>query len=125
LGAGVDDFVSADGPLIFDQKIGHYRDVFYGALGYEDVTWQQRTGLFGGESVHSGELTDEERKIKENRIEAMLATIEMRENNNWADPNSVAPDRWPDEHRPEVVPHETGWCARELDSAHEMACGQK
>ena len=55
----------ADDPLVFDEKIGHYRDLSYQVLTDEGLSWTQRTSLFGGETVHYGELSDGERVAKE------------------------------------------------------------
>jgi len=72
------DLVSADGRLVFDEKIGHYKDLSYEALTDEGLSWEARTRLFGGETVHYGELTDRQRKAKEKELAALLAKIDMK-----------------------------------------------
>ena len=44
--------------LIFDTKLGHYKDLSYEALSDKGLPWKERTQLFGGETVHYGGLTD-------------------------------------------------------------------
>ncbi len=63
-------------PLVFDEEIGHYRDLSYEALSDEGLSWEQRTRLFGGETIHYGELTDKERKSKEEELDQLLARID-------------------------------------------------
>ena len=67
----------AEGPLVFDKEIGHYKDLSYEALSDEGLSWEQRTALFGGETVHYGELTDEERNAKEKELETLLARLDV------------------------------------------------
>jgi len=90
LGAWISQVALAGAPLVFDEKIGHYKDLSYEALSDEGLSWEHRTALFGGETVHYGELTDEQRTAKGKELEALLARINTRETNPWADPNLVA-----------------------------------
>ena len=76
----------AEEPLIIDKNTGQYKDLSYDALTDEGLSWQDRTQLFGGETVDYGELTDAERTKKQNELKTLLARIEVRENQNWADP---------------------------------------
>ncbi len=68
----------AEGPLVFDREIGHYKDLSYEALSDEGLSWEQRTALFGGETVHYGELTDEQYAAKQKELEDLLAKIDMK-----------------------------------------------
>ena len=74
-------------PLVIDKEIGQYKNLSYEALTDEGLSWQDRAQLFGGDTVNYGELTIEERTAKENELKTLLARIEVRENQNWADPN--------------------------------------
>ena len=76
----------AEEPLIIDKNTGQYKDLSYDALTDEGLSWQDRTQLFGGETVDYDELTDAERTKKQNELKTLLASIEVRENQNWADP---------------------------------------
>ncbi|KPK48834.1 MAG: hypothetical protein AMK72_05930 [Planctomycetes bacterium SM23_25] len=69
---------SAGGPLVLDKETGHYKDLSYEALSDEGLSWEQRTRLFGGETVHYGGLTDQQRKAKEKELQELLAKIDMR-----------------------------------------------
>ncbi len=75
------------GPLVFDEEIGHYKDLSYDALSDEELSWEERASLFGGETTHYAKLTGDQRKAKQKELKALLATIKMKETNNWADPN--------------------------------------
>jgi len=68
----------AEGPLVFDEKIGHYRDLSFDALSDEGLSREQRTRLFGGETVHYEELTVEERKTETRRLRDLLAKIDRK-----------------------------------------------
>ena len=76
----------AEEPLIIDKNTGQYKDLSYDALTDEGLSCQARTQLFGGETVDYSELTDAERTKKQNELKTLLARIEVRENQNWADP---------------------------------------
>jgi len=65
-------------PLVFDKQIGHYKDLSYEALSDEGLSWEERTCLFGGDTVHYAELTDEQRKAKEKELQELLAKIDMK-----------------------------------------------
>ena len=69
---------SAAGPLVFDKETGHYKDLSYEALSDDGLSWEQRTRLFGGETVHYGKLTDQQRKAKEKQLQELLAKIDMK-----------------------------------------------
>lgn len=70
--------VSSKEPLLFDEEIGHYRDLSYDALTDEGLSWEERTRLFGGETVHYGELTAEQRQAKEKELQNRLEKIDMK-----------------------------------------------
>ena len=72
--------------LVFDTKLGHYKDLSYEALSDKGLPWKERTQLFGGDTLHYGGLTDTQRLAKQRELEVLLATIKMRETSNWADP---------------------------------------
>ena len=78
-------FAVEDG-LVFDAKLGHYKDLSYEVLSDKGLPWKERTQLFGGQTVHYGGLTDTQRLSKRRELEVLLATIKMRETSNWADP---------------------------------------
>ena len=77
LGASSADLASADEPLVFDEKIGHYKDLSYEALSDEGLSWKERVKLFGGETVHYAELTDDERTAKEAELAELLRRISI------------------------------------------------
>ena len=79
----------AEEPLIIDKNTGQYKDLSYDALTDKGLSWQDRTQLFGGETVDYDELTDAERTKKQNELKTLLASIEVRENQNWADPKLI------------------------------------
>jgi len=60
--------------LVIDKQTGHYKDLSYEALSDEGLSWEERAKLFGGETVHYGELTDKERAAKK----AELAELQRR-----------------------------------------------
>ena len=64
--------------MVFDKKIGHYKDLSYQALSDEGLSWEERTRLFGGETVHYGPLTAEQRTAKQKELQALLARIDMK-----------------------------------------------
>ena len=72
--------VSAAGadPLVLDKKSGHYKDLSYEALSDEGLSLEQRSWLFGGETVHYGPLTDAQRKAKKKELQALLAKIDVK-----------------------------------------------
>jgi len=72
--------------LVFDAKLGHYKDLSYEELSDKGLPWKERAQLFGGETVHYGELKNMQRLSKRMELEELLATIEMRETSAWADP---------------------------------------
>ena len=76
-------------PLVIDKNTGQYKDLSYDALTDVGLSWQNRTQLFGGETVNYGELTDTERTKKQKELKTLLARIEARENQNWADPKLI------------------------------------
>ena len=43
--------------LVFDAKLGHYKDLSYEALSDKGLPWKERAQLFGGETVQYGDLT--------------------------------------------------------------------
>ena len=76
-------------PLLIDKNTGQYKDLSYDALTDVGLSWQNRTQLFGGETVNYGELKDTERTKKQKELKTLLARIEARENQNWADPKLI------------------------------------
>jgi len=68
---------AAPPPLVLDEEPGHYKDMSCEALSDEGLSWEEKTRLFGGETVHYGPLTDEQRKAKEKELEELLAKIDM------------------------------------------------
>ncbi|MBB74171.1 MAG: hypothetical protein CMJ75_06620 [Planctomycetaceae bacterium] len=69
------EVASADGPLVLDKATGHYKDLSYEALSVEGLSWKERVRLFGGETVHYAELTDEQRAAKEAELAELLRRI--------------------------------------------------
>ena len=65
-------------PMVFDKKIGHYKDMSYEALSDEGLSWEQRTRIFGGETATYGPLTAAERKAKQKELKDLLAKIDMK-----------------------------------------------
>ncbi len=64
-------------PLVFDEKIGCYKDLSYEALTDEGLTRQERMRLFGGETVHYEELTAKQRAAKEIELSLLLPNLNM------------------------------------------------
>ena len=84
-------------PLRIDAETGQYKDLSYAALTDEGLSWEERTRLFGGETVHYGELTDELRKAKQQELNRLLKQIDNKlvakcgaDLRNWL--NLQAPD---------------------------------
>ena len=71
--------------LIYDQKIGQYKDLSYEVLSEKGLTWKERVQLFGGETVHYETLTDRERLDKQKELKELLLAIKIRETSKWAD----------------------------------------
>ena len=61
----------AAGLLTVDPETGQYEDLSYGALTDEGLSWEERTRLFGGETVHYGELTGVQRTTAEGELEGL------------------------------------------------------
>ena len=66
------------GPMVFDKEIGHYKDLSYEALSDEGLSLQERTSLFGGETVHYGELTARQRRARQKELDSLLKKIDMK-----------------------------------------------
>ena len=64
--------------MVFDAEIGHYKDISYEALSDEGLSWEELTRIFGGETVHYGELTGAQRKAKHKELGELLAKIDMK-----------------------------------------------
>jgi len=62
-------------PLVFDAKIGYYKDLSYEALTDKGLSATERARLFGGETVHYGALTAKQRAAKEKELTALLAKL--------------------------------------------------
>ena len=65
-------------PMVFDKKIGHYKDLSYKALSDEGLPWEEKTRLFGGETATYGPLTDAQRKAKQAELKELLAKIDTK-----------------------------------------------
>ncbi len=61
--------------LEIDSKTGQYRDLSYAALTEKGLSAEERTRLFGGETVHYGELTEKERFAARTELADMLGMI--------------------------------------------------
>ena len=72
--------------LVYDAKIGQYKDLSYDALSGKGLTWKARAQLFGGDTVHYESLTDRQRIEKQEELKELLLAIKIRETSNWADP---------------------------------------
>ncbi len=72
--------------LVYDAKIGQYKDLSYDALSEKGLTWKARAQLFGGDTVHYESLTDRQRIEKQKELKELLLAIKIRETSNWADP---------------------------------------
>ena len=86
IGAGADHVAPGAGPLVFNEKTGHYPDLSYQSLSTAGLSWQQRGSLFGGETIHYGPLSDQQRQLRERELAALLVKIQTRETKVWADP---------------------------------------
>ena len=94
-------FAGAAGPLVIDKQTGHYPDLSYEALSDEGLSWEERAKLFGGETVHYRELTDEERAAKEAELAEMqrrmtIANRMLHPNHNTSDDVEKAVRTWLD-----------------------------
>ncbi|MFH1731461.1 MAG: hypothetical protein ABIF82_07405, partial [Planctomycetota bacterium] len=65
-------------PMVFDEKIGHYKDMSYEALSDEGLSWEEKTRLVGGDTATYGPLTAAERKAKQKELKDLLAKIDMK-----------------------------------------------
>ena len=65
-------------PLALDKETGHYKDLSYEALSDEGLSLEQRSWLFGGETIHYGPLTDARRTAKQRELEKLLAKIDVK-----------------------------------------------
>ncbi len=63
-------------PMVMDKETGHYKDMSYEALSDEGLSLEQRSWLFGGETVHYGPLTDAQRTARQRELEDLLAKID-------------------------------------------------
>ena len=77
---------ASDMGLVYDAKIGQYKDLSYDALSEKGLTWKARAQLFGGDTVHYESLTDRQRIEKQKELKELLLAIKIRETSNWADP---------------------------------------
>ena len=68
----------AAGLLTVDPETGQYEDLSYGALTDEGLSWEERTRLFGGETVHYGELTGVQRTTAEGELEGLRKKIDRK-----------------------------------------------
>ena len=65
--------------LIYDLKIGQYKDLSYDALSEKGLAWKERAQLFGGETVHYETLTDRQRLDRQEELKELLLAIKIRE----------------------------------------------
>jgi len=100
LDASSAELASADGPLVLDKETGHYKDLSYEALSDEGLPWEERAKLFGGETVHYGELTDQQRAAKEAELaelrRRMDVTVAVEAEHNHVDRVEKAIHTWLD-----------------------------
>jgi len=89
-------------PMVFDEEIGHYKDMSYEALSDEGLSWEQRTRIFGGETATYGPLTAEQRKARQEELKELLAKIDMKLVNKceadiraWLDAQAAEPLKRP------------------------------
>jgi len=68
---------SAASSLVFDKEIGYYKDLSYDALTGKDLSREEHIRLFGGETVHYGELTAKQRAAKETEISLLLPNLNL------------------------------------------------
>jgi len=65
-------------PMVFDEKIGHYKDMSYEALSDKGLSWEEKTRLFGGKTATYGELTERQREAKQRELRQLLAKIDTK-----------------------------------------------
>ena len=70
--------MSAEAALVIDKETGQYKDLSYKALSEESLSWEERTRLFGGETVHYGELTAKQRQAKQKELDSLLKKIDTK-----------------------------------------------
>ena len=66
-------------PLVIDNGTGHYKDLSYNKLNDAKLSWKARTKLFGGETVHYPELSEDQRTRKEAELKELLRRIGVAE----------------------------------------------
>ena len=66
--------IAVAAPLEIDPNTGQYRDLSYAALAEEGLSPEERTRLFGGETIHYGELIDGERTAAQRTAELAALT---------------------------------------------------
>ncbi len=76
--AKTDASEQADSVIIYDGELGVYNDLSYDKLSEDGLSWEERTRLFGGETVHYGELTAKERRAKKKELQSLPAKIDMK-----------------------------------------------
>ena len=76
---------ASENGLVYDMKIGQYKDLSYEALSEKGLTWKERAQLFGGETVHYEALNHSQRLEKQEELNELLLAIKIRETSNWAD----------------------------------------
>jgi len=90
--------------LVIDKETGQYKDLSYEALSDEGLSWEERTRLFGGETVHYGELTDEQRKAREKELDELLAKIDT----NLVNQCEINIRQWLDQQAKDLPPAYSG-----------------
>ena len=66
-------------PLVIDNGTGHYKDLSYNKINDEKLSWQARTKLFGGETVHYPEMSEDQRAGKEAELKELLRRMSVAE----------------------------------------------
>ena len=69
--------LKVDAQLVIDEKTGQYKDLSYSALTEAGLSREERTRLFGGETVHYHELTHAQRKAKKLELDGLLKKIDV------------------------------------------------
>ncbi|MBT7982926.1 MAG: hypothetical protein HN584_10170, partial [Akkermansiaceae bacterium] len=66
-------------PLVIDNGTGHYKDLSYNKINDKKLSWKARTKLFGGETAHYPELSEDQRTGKEAELKELLRRIGVAE----------------------------------------------
>ena len=63
--------------LVLDSQTGHYQDLSYKVLSSKGLSGQARAKLFGGETVHYRELSDNQRIVKQAELQELLRRMDV------------------------------------------------